>query len=88
MIIAFHNSKGGVGTTMLAAHMCELARELGLRVVAVSAAIGDGLLRWYEPETPSVDFDPESSGAADCARCVGRADLRAALVRERRRALG
>lgn len=63
MIIAFHNSKGGVGTTMLAAHMCELARELGLRVVAVSATTGDGLLRWYEPETPSVDFDPESSGA-------------------------
>lgn len=63
MIIAFHNSKGGVGTTMLAAHMSELARELGLRVVVVSASGGDGLLRWYEPEPPAADFDHENSGA-------------------------
>lgn len=37
MIIAVHNFKGGIGTTMIAAHMCILAREKGLRVAGMSA---------------------------------------------------
>ncbi len=35
MIIAFHNHKGGIGTTTLAAHLCVLARELGIPVAGV-----------------------------------------------------
>lgn len=48
MIIAFHNFKGGVGTTTLAAHTCALARDCGLDVVGVSVDFKQELPRWLE----------------------------------------
>lgn len=46
MIIAFHNFKGGVGTTTLVAHTCALARACGLSVVAMSVDFKQELPRW------------------------------------------
>jgi hypothetical protein len=46
MIIAFHNFKGGVGNTTLAAHTCALARACGLSVVGVSVDFKQELPRW------------------------------------------
>lgn len=46
MIIAFHNFKGGVGTTTLVAHTCALARACGLSVVAMSVDVKQELPRW------------------------------------------
>jgi hypothetical protein len=48
MIIAFHNFKGGVGTTTLAAHTCALARDCGIDVVGVSIDVEQELPRWLE----------------------------------------
>ncbi|MCB9705840.1 MAG: ParA family protein [Myxococcales bacterium] len=49
MIIAFHNTKGGVGSTTLAAHTCMRATARGLRVVAVSCDPRQDLRRWLAP---------------------------------------
>ena len=46
MIIAFHNFKGGVGTTTLAAHTCALARACGLSVVGMAVDHKQELPRW------------------------------------------
>ena len=59
MIIAIHNTKGGVGSTMLAAHLCALARDLGLTVDAVSADPTQELPRWLGPLGIRC-LDPES----------------------------
>lgn len=48
-IIAFHNTKGGVGTTLLAAHACALAREHGLRVTALAFDSTQDLSKWLRP---------------------------------------
>ena len=48
MIIAFHNSKGGVGTTTLVTHTCALARDCGIDVVGVSIDVKQELPRWLE----------------------------------------
>lgn len=55
-IIGFHSTKGGVGTTLLAAHACALARSLGIRVVGVSCDPQRNLHRWLDPlGIPCVD---------------------------------
>ncbi len=46
MIIAFHNFKGGVGTTTLVAHTCALAKACGLTVVGMSVDFKHELPRW------------------------------------------
>ncbi len=48
MIIAFHNFKGGVGTTTLTAHTCVLAKECGISVVGVSVDFKQELPHWLE----------------------------------------
>jgi hypothetical protein len=48
MIIAFHNFKGGVGTTTLVTHTCALARDCGIDVVGVSVDFKQELPRWLE----------------------------------------
>jgi hypothetical protein len=48
MIIAFHNFKGGVGTTTLVTHTCALARDCGINVVGVSVDFKQELPRWLE----------------------------------------
>jgi hypothetical protein len=59
MIIAFHNHKGGIGTTTLAAHLCVLAKELGIPVAGVSADFKKELPRFLEPEKiPCIELDP------------------------------
>ena len=59
MIIAFHNHKGGIGTTTLAAHLCVLAKELGIPVAGVSADFKMELPRFLEPEKiPCIELDP------------------------------
>jgi cellulose biosynthesis protein BcsQ len=58
MIIAFHNFKGGVGTTTLAAHTCALARACGLSVVGVSVDTKQELPRWLAgTQIPCVEID-------------------------------
>lgn len=65
-IIAFHNEKGGVGSTSSAAHLCWLARENGIRVAGISVDPTAELRGWLAPlgipwldglkhETPSAD---------------------------------
>lgn len=46
MIIAFHNFKGGVGTTTLVAHTCALAKACGIHVVGMSVDYKEELPRW------------------------------------------
>ncbi len=48
-IIAFHNEKGGVGSTSLSAHLCGLAREHGIRVAGISVDPTVELRGWIEP---------------------------------------
>ena len=60
MIIAFHNFKGGVGSTTLAAHMCVLAQELGIKVAGVSVDFTQELPRWLSGSgIPSIEIDLE-----------------------------
>ena len=60
MIIAFHNFKGGVGSTTLAAHMCVLAHELGIKVAGVSVDFTQELPRWLKGSgIPSIEIDLE-----------------------------
>ncbi len=59
VIIAFHSLKGGIGTTTLAAHLCALAQDLGIRVAGVSADFKKELPRFLEPEgIPCIELDP------------------------------
>lgn len=48
-IIAFHNEKGGVGSTSSAAHLCWLGRENGLGVAGISFDPRVELRSWLEP---------------------------------------
>ena len=48
-IIALYNEKGGVGSTSLAAHLCWLARENGIRVAGISFDPTTELRGWIEP---------------------------------------
>lgn len=68
MKIAFHSTKGGVGTTSLAAHLCVCAREGGIRVAGVSFDPTGELPKWLAPldipcldglrgETPTPDIE-------------------------------
>ena len=60
MIIAIHNHKGGIGTTTLAAHLCVLAKELGIRVAGCAADFKQDLPRFLGPENvPCIDIDPQ-----------------------------
>ena len=60
MIIAFHNFKGGVGTTIFAAHTCALARELGIQVAGVAVDFKQELPRWLEgSQIPCIEIDLE-----------------------------
>ena len=59
MIIAIHNTKGGVGSTTLAAHLCALGRDLGWKVDAMSADPTKELHRHLEPLGIRC-LDPES----------------------------
>jgi len=59
MIIAIHNTKGGVGSTTLAAHLCALARDLGWKVDAMSADPTKELHRHLDPLGIRC-LDPES----------------------------
>ena len=68
MIIAIHNHKGGVGTTTLAAHLCALARDLGLRVAGASADPKNELPRWLDAaQIPCIELHPGEwpDGAGD-----------------------
>ncbi len=57
MIIAFHNFKGGVGSSTLAANTCLRAQERGLTVIAGAADDKGDLKRWLEnTEIPFVDL--------------------------------
>jgi len=70
MIIAIHNTKGGVGSTTLAAHLCALGRDLGWKVDAVSADPTQELRRHLQPLDIRL-LDPESfdrEAAADDER--------------------
>ena len=66
MIIAIHNTKGGVGSTTLAAHLCVLGGDLGWKVDAISADPTQELHRHLKPLDIRC-LDPESLGreAAD-----------------------
>lgn len=65
-IIAIHNKRGGTGNTMLTAHLCEVACEVGLKVVAVSIDSTAELLRWRATTpTTTADFDVNGSVDAD-----------------------
>lgn len=46
MIVAFHNTRGCVGSTTLVVHMCALAQELGLRVAGGSFDWGHEVGLW------------------------------------------
>ena len=60
MIIAIHNHKGGIGTTTLVAHLCVLAKELGIRVAGCAADFKQDLPRFLGPENiPCIDIDPQ-----------------------------
>jgi len=59
MIIAIHNTKGGVGSTTLAAHLCALAQDLGWKVDAMSADPTQELHRHVQPLGVRC-LDPES----------------------------
>ena len=59
MIIAIHNTKGGVGSTTLAAHLCALGRDLGWTVDAISADPTQELHRHLKPLDIRC-LDPES----------------------------
>ena len=60
MIIAIHNHKGGIGTTTLVAHLCVLAKELGIRVAGCAADFKQDLPRLLGPENvPCIDIDPQ-----------------------------
>lgn len=60
MIIAFHNFKGGVGSTTHAGHTCALAKELGIKVVGVSVDFKQDLPRLLAgAEIPCVELDPK-----------------------------
>ena len=48
-IVALYNEKGGVGSTSLAAHLCWLARENGIRVAGISFDPTTELRGWIEP---------------------------------------
>ena len=48
-IVALYNEKGGVGSTSLAAHLCCLARENGIRVAGISFDLTTELRGWIEP---------------------------------------
>ncbi len=48
LTIAIHNTKGGVGTTTLAAHLCFLCKERGLRVGAVPDPRTADLAIWLD----------------------------------------
>jgi hypothetical protein len=66
IIIALHNKRGGTGNTMLTAHLCEIACEVGLKVVAVSIDPQGELLHWRTTTpTTTVDFDVNGSVDAD-----------------------
>src|SRR5437868_6658363 len=49
--IVFHNHKGGVGKTMLAAHCAWLAMERGKRVLALDADVQGNLLQMLAGRT-------------------------------------
>jgi hypothetical protein len=56
-IVTFHNHKGGVGSTTLAAHFLHLARELGFSVAGASVDANRELPMWLEPlGIPVVDL--------------------------------
>ena len=59
MIIAIHNTKGGVGSTTLAAHLCALGRDLGWKVDAMSVDPTKELHRHLKPLEIRC-LDPES----------------------------
>jgi len=67
MIIAIHNTKGGVGSTTLAAHLCALGRDLGWKVDAMSADPTKELHRHLKPlEIRCLDPDSlDREAAAD-----------------------
>ena len=49
MIIAIHNTKGGVGSTTIAAHLCALIAEGDARVDGMSVDDNNELRRWLDP---------------------------------------
>ena len=49
MIIAVHNTRGGVGTTTIAAHLCKLIQALNITVDAMSVDPTQELQRWLKP---------------------------------------
>ena len=54
--IAFHSTKGGVGTTSLAAHLCAVARDGGIRVAGLSLDPTGDLAQWLAPlDIPCLD---------------------------------
>lgn len=60
MIIAFHNWKGGIGSTTLAAHFCSLAKAAGHAVAGVSIDFKKDLPRYLQPEgIPCIELDPQ-----------------------------
>ena len=66
MIIAIHNTKGGVGSTTIAAHLCALGRDLGWTVDAVSADPTQELRRWLSPlDVRCIDTDSLDREATD-----------------------
>ena len=62
MIIAVHNTKGGVGSTTLAAHLCALLAEGDESVNGMSVDSNRELHRWLEPlGIPCLDPDVDLS---------------------------
>jgi len=49
MIIAVHNTRGGVGSTTIAAHLCKLIQGLNITVDAMSIDPTQELQRWLKP---------------------------------------
>ena len=49
MIIAIHTTRGGAGSTTIAAHICKLAQDQGVTVCAMSSDPAQELRRWLDP---------------------------------------
>lgn len=59
MIIAFHNAKGGVGSTTHVVHACALAQDLGIKVVGVSVNSQELPRLLASAQIPCVELDPK-----------------------------